>query len=105
MRPTVWDFSAILPVLGYLLPVVGINGYDEARRSGRFFDEEDTVVGEEAASTGRVRMVVAFRLEPCRRRGGECSKGGVGSGKAMSAHCREDKRQPARGGCLVPDEP
>ena len=63
---------------------VGINGYDEAGNPGRFFDEEDTVGGDMAASA------VGEDVE---------------SGKAMSAHCREDKRQPARGGCLVSDEP
>ena len=54
---------------------------------------------------GRGRMAAHSVLN---RVGGEAASAAgqdVESWKAMSVHCREDKRQPARGGCLMPDEP
>ena len=57
----------------------------------------------------RLREGREWRPHPDWNRVGEEAASAVGQdaerGKAMSAHCREDKRQPARGGCLVPDEP
>ena len=90
LHPTVWDFSAILPVLGYLLPEVGINGYDEAGNPGRFLGEEDTVVGEEVSITGGERMAASSRLEPGRRRGGERSRAGC---RKRESHVRPLQRR------------
>ena len=81
---------------------VGINGYDGAGNPGRFGIEEGTIGGDVVSITGGVRMADWNHVG---EEAARAVRGDVESGKAMSAHCREDKRQPARGGCLVSDEP